>query len=516
MTEDSELLRRYSEEKSEEAFTELVQRHLPLVYGAALRRMGGDPHLAMDVAQTVFIALARRADAFSARTPLPAWLYRVTRNTAVDLWRREMRRRNRDLEIMKTQELSTSENALPDWERLGSLVDAEMDGLPERDRTAVVLRYFAGRSYPDIASTLKLTEESARKRVDRALERLREQLARRGVTSTAAVLAGLLTANGAQAAPANLTATISRGAVAAGAATGVSGLSAFLVFMSTSKIIATGAVVLLLGAAYLLERERQMEELSRQLTTSQAMAALRTQPRMVAPAVTAAPIAPVADPLGIAGDMGKWLGQLQKVQDLLGAHSDQWIPELGLLNDRDWLIAAMGAQLESEVDQRIFFGRLRNTAKVKFMRTAQQAMLRYAEAHDGNLPAQATDLMQFLPPRYAKADIMERYGMFKTGRVADIPRIGGWDANVMGELAPQRDAEYDTQIGWSVTGATAHTYSKTEVAYNEAVAAFAKSNNGQKAMHLPQLAPYLPSEGLDQERLEQLFTTGMYPNWMNP
>src|SRR6266516_1912148 len=72
---DSELLRRYAENGCETAFTELVKRHLDLVYSAALRQVGGDAHLAQDVAQTVFVDLARKASSISARSVLTGWLY---------------------------------------------------------------------------------------------------------------------------------------------------------------------------------------------------------------------------------------------------------------------------------------------------------------------------------------------------------------------------------------------------------------------------------------------------------
>ena len=69
MNDDATLLRRFVEQDSEAAFTELVQRHLDLVYGAALRRTGGDAHAAADVAQQVFAALARQARSVSGGEP---------------------------------------------------------------------------------------------------------------------------------------------------------------------------------------------------------------------------------------------------------------------------------------------------------------------------------------------------------------------------------------------------------------------------------------------------------------
>src|SRR4051812_2697850 len=89
MPDDAELLCRYARDRAEDAFAELVRRHLDGVYSAALRRVGGDTHLAEDVAQQVFTAAARRA-AWLARHPaLTGWLYATTRNVAANVVRSE-------------------------------------------------------------------------------------------------------------------------------------------------------------------------------------------------------------------------------------------------------------------------------------------------------------------------------------------------------------------------------------------------------------------------------------------
>src|SRR3954471_3896988 len=107
MDEDAELLRRYAAEKSEEAFAALVQRHLNLVYSVALRQVNGDAHLAEDVAQQVFTALARKAAALAERPALSGWLYRSTRFAASDIVRVERRRRGRESEAHTMHELSS-------------------------------------------------------------------------------------------------------------------------------------------------------------------------------------------------------------------------------------------------------------------------------------------------------------------------------------------------------------------------------------------------------------------------
>ena len=100
MNDDATLLRSYADDRSEAAFTELVHRHLDLVYNAALRRTGGDPHLAADVAQQVFVAAARHARRLSRHSVLPAWLHTATRNASFNLMKSERRRKARESEAV--------------------------------------------------------------------------------------------------------------------------------------------------------------------------------------------------------------------------------------------------------------------------------------------------------------------------------------------------------------------------------------------------------------------------------
>ncbi|MCX6951614.1 MAG: sigma-70 family RNA polymerase sigma factor [Verrucomicrobia bacterium] len=189
MNDDAELLRRHVDDRSEAAFAELVRRHLTLVYFAALRRTGGDRHLAEDVAQGVFTALARDAAALVQHPTLTGWLYTTTRRVAAKAVRTEQRRQAREQEAHLMSELANGPEVAADWERLRPVIDAALDELSDRDREAVLWRCWEGRAYADIGAALRVTEDAARMRVDRALERLRDVLAKRGVTSTGAALA---------------------------------------------------------------------------------------------------------------------------------------------------------------------------------------------------------------------------------------------------------------------------------------------------------------------------------------
>jgi RNA polymerase sigma factor (sigma-70 family) len=248
--DDCVLLRRYAEEKSEAAFAVLVRRHLDLVYSVALRQVGGSTHLAEEVAQVVFAALARKAGALARRPVLGGWLYRTAQFTAVDVVRAESRRRARETEALHMQDQAMNGGGDVDWEKLRPVLDGAMAELREEDRDAVVLRFFEEKSFAELGARLRLSENAARMRVERALDRLHAALGRRGVTSTSAALAVALGGQAVMAAPAGLAGSVT-GAALAGATVG-GGVAGILTFMSMTKLqmgIAGAVVALGVGGA---------------------------------------------------------------------------------------------------------------------------------------------------------------------------------------------------------------------------------------------------------------------------
>jgi RNA polymerase sigma factor (sigma-70 family) len=235
MNDDAALLRRYADEGSESAFAEVVRRHVDLVYGAAMRRTGGDPHRAADVAQQVFTTLARQARKLSRHAVLGAWLHTATRNAALNLMISEQRRQAREHEAMRLDAITVGAAPDPDWDRLRPVLDAAIDELPEPDRAAVVLRFLECRAFAEIGSALHISADAARMRTERALEKLRVGLGRRGVTSTAAALGVLVAGQPLVSAPADFAATLSSTALATAGAGTVA--TAFAFSMSTKTII---------------------------------------------------------------------------------------------------------------------------------------------------------------------------------------------------------------------------------------------------------------------------------------
>src|ERR1043166_2540018 len=149
-TADRELLQQYAREASEEAFAALVGRHVNLVYSAALRKTG-NPHAAEEITQAVFIILARKAGRLDNRTILSGWLYQTTRLTAASFLRKEIRRHRREQEAGMPSLSDPSTTEL--WPEIAPLLEDAMGGLGQRDRDAIALRFFEGKSFQEIAAT---------------------------------------------------------------------------------------------------------------------------------------------------------------------------------------------------------------------------------------------------------------------------------------------------------------------------------------------------------------------------
>ena len=219
MNDDFALLLRFVETRSEEAFSELVRRHLGFVYQAARRRLGGDAHRAEEAALAVFADLARKAPSLLGRpVVLAAWLHKAAMHATARILRAEQRRRRWEGLFAAMPMNENAPDEAMDMARLRPVLDSALGELGEPDRSAVLLRFFEQCAYAEIGERLTLSEEAARRRVERALEKLRRGLARRGLASTASALGAALAAEagvGASAGlPAGLAAKVSAGALA--------------------------------------------------------------------------------------------------------------------------------------------------------------------------------------------------------------------------------------------------------------------------------------------------------------
>jgi len=242
---DGELLKQYVDEGSEPAFEELVKRHTDLVYSSALRRVG--PGSAEDVAQAVFVVLARKAPKLARRSTvnLSGWLFRATRFAALDALKKERRRREREnaaaegsREEMQAQQMSE------EWEQVKPVLDEGLDRLSRGDRDAVLLRFFRGASFAEVGETMGISENTAAKRVSRALQKLHRFLSRKGVTLSMPILSSLLASRTTEAAPPEITASCTTAALAGvGVLAGGGTISALLIADGVMKAMAVNRII---------------------------------------------------------------------------------------------------------------------------------------------------------------------------------------------------------------------------------------------------------------------------------
>jgi len=257
--DDIALLSEYVERGSEEAFATLVRRHVDRVYSVALRHTG-NPHEAEEIAQAVFVILARKARSLRRGVILGGWLYQTTRLTAVTVTRSQVRRARREREAHMQN--ASNENEAEVWSQITPMLDDALAGLKETDRSAVVLRFFYGKSLREIGAAMGASEDSARMRINRAIEQLRKYFLKRGVSSTTATIAGAISANSVQAAPMALAKVATAIALAKGVATSTSTLTIVkgalkVMAWTKAKVAIVGAIVVGVTAYSVLQREAQ-------------------------------------------------------------------------------------------------------------------------------------------------------------------------------------------------------------------------------------------------------------------
>ncbi len=250
--DDWDLLNEYATRDSGEAFRQLVDRYAGMVYHTALRQVR-NPQVAQDATQMVFIALARKAGRIPRRTLLYGWLFRATRYAVAHLVREDARRRRYEKEAAFMERAVESHEAEAVWDQISPYLNDALDRLPKLDREVVLIRYFGNKSHREVAQALGLTEDTAKKRLSRALERLRAIFARRGVAVPSMLLVAAFSACGAQAAPVGLSSSIAAAALAQGAGA-IPALALAKVFFKlfawakANATVAVGAGVLLTAA----------------------------------------------------------------------------------------------------------------------------------------------------------------------------------------------------------------------------------------------------------------------------
>ena len=195
--DDWQLLDDYAVRNSEEAFRALVDRYAGIVYHLALRQLG-NPHSAEEITQAVFIALARKAGTIRRQPTLHGWLFRATRYAVLNAVRQQNDRQRHEQEVFAMQSVNESTESGSTWEQIAPFLNDALAALSDADRELVMIRFFGNKSHKDLADAFGISEDTARKRLSRAIDRLRRIFARRGVVVSSLALGAGLTALGVQ------------------------------------------------------------------------------------------------------------------------------------------------------------------------------------------------------------------------------------------------------------------------------------------------------------------------------
>ncbi len=527
---DLELLRQYTEKASEEAFTALVQRHLNLVYGTALRHVRSS-QLAEEVSQSVFLSLAKNARTLRPDTILPAWLYQVARRAAIDVVRGEARREQREQIAL---DLANMKSDSPEWMRIEGLLDEVLETLEEPDRNAILLRFFQNKSLREVGEILGTSEDAARKRVSRAVEELRTVFARRGIAVGAAGLVALLSAQALHAAPIGLCATISAAAFSGAAVIHpVTTLATTKVIAMTmmQKALITTALAAAVGTGIYearqasrfqeeaLAAQRQQEALTQQnlqlqnerddatnqlanlraeatrfRSDSSEVVKLRREVTRLRDASKAGQQRATAsveanDPIDSA--MKSWADRSKKLREMVAQTPDQQIPEFKLLKDKDWLDSVKNLnQLESPADYTKAIDELKGAARGEFANSVQDAFNKFSQSNSGQTP---TDFSQLKPYLGDAGDdsILQGYQFTGPGMVSQKPNF-------------QTDADgnfYASTL--QITPGSVQNGVNSGDDLKQPILAFAAANPGQTITDPAQLLPYVQTT-TEKEALQKV------------
>ncbi len=383
MIQDSELLRRYAETDSEEAFAELVQRHLGLVYSAAVRQVNGNAQLAQDVAQLVFADLARKAAALSQRDSLTGWLFTSTHFAAAKAARAERRRHKYEHQALDMHELLHTQGPEQEWGKLGPALDKVMHQLRESDRELILMRYFENRPFEDISKRVGLTEDATRKRVERALEKLRTFLLKRGIT-TSGSLATILSTNAVQIPPAGLAANISAGALVGTALHASSSIAVTkAIAMTTLQKTLVALTIAVVAGTGIYQANRNSKLRAQVQTLQQQQGPLTEQ---------------IQHLQHERDEATRQLAALRNGHQGLSANDTELLRlrgQVGVLRQQNNELAKREtSQVESQAPAQIIEI---VRAKDLYVRAWLQAFFAYAKAHEGQCPESCLQAASFLP-----------------------------------------------------------------------------------------------------------------------
>ncbi|MEY2465669.1 MAG: hypothetical protein QOD03_190 [Verrucomicrobiota bacterium] len=379
------LMREFAASNSEPAFATLVGRHIGLVHSAALRQVG-EAHLAEEITQAVFIILARKAASLGPNTVLSAWLYRTTRYAARDALKARRRRDAREQEAYMQSTLNQPDTDAA-WVQLAPLLDDAMNELGETDRAALVLRFFENKTAREIAEALRMKEDTAQKRVARALGKLRALFVKRGVTLTATVIAGAVAANSVQAVPAGFATAITATALSGTSLTTAAVIAATkaLAMTTLQKTLVTVALVATLGVGiFEAHQNSQLREKNQILQQQQAALVGQIQQLHADSESISGRFTETGNPAKLSAEQ---FSELLKLRGVAGTLQQQTDELNRLRHENRKLLSHIAAQSEStnqvSAEDRFI---LQQTHAVDAMTSLLNSIKNYASNHNGLYP----------------------------------------------------------------------------------------------------------------------------------
>jgi RNA polymerase sigma factor (sigma-70 family) len=459
MSDDMTLVREYAQSNSEQAFATLVSQHINLVYSVALRQVH-DPHLAEEITQAVFIVLARKAKSLSPKTILSGWLCRTARNVSANTLKIQRRRQFREQESHMQSILNESDSDA--WSQIAPLLDEALNCLGEKEHDAVVLRFFDGKELKQVGAAMGTTEDAARMRVNRGVEKLRDFFTRKGVTLSATAITGAVAASSVQAAPAGLAAAITTAALSGTTITTTAVIAATKAIAMTTlqKTIVASAVAVLVGAGVYEARQaasaraevqplqqqqtsltEQIQQLQRErddatnrlaqigerngLAEREKGELLRLRGELTRSKaglqelgfLKAALLQRASDPTEMA--ITNWAARTLEFQKRIAQMPEAQIPEFAFLTPNDWLDISKDASLETDNDLRNAAEMLGANAKNTFAKLMKDALNKFLEANAGELPSEMSQLRTFFPVP-VEDGVLQRYELLQSGSVKDV------------------------------------------------------------------------------------------------
>ena len=485
------------------AFRGLVQRHMGLVYSVAWRHLRS-ASLASEVAQSVFIDLARRAPRPANGHSLVGWLHLVARRTAIDLVRKELRRQVRETEAAY---LATMKSTEPDWSELESVLDEALSSLRDVDRQAVLLRYFENRSLREVGHHLGTSEAAAQKRVTRAVEDLRRVFQRRGITLTSVGLVSQLSAHAVVAVPEGLGATLA--SLTASVQPSLVAPILQVTTMSTvqkSLLVASLALVGFLGyenstlASDIDRLDRQDAVAVREVSLLQAERdadELRLRKSGADLQVAHARSSAAAE---VESSLAQWLDRVAQLKARLDQFPNLRIPEMKYLTSSDWLDVTLDNKLQTAGHVRMALARLRDMAQFKpeIGGNLQRALEAFDREHPGKRPAAMADLAPYLSPPLDQ-EILARYDFgFQVPVRPGAPEVWG-----LGEV-DIIDEDFDTKHSYTKSAISFRGAGTLRPALGRAIEAFKRARPVERPSSVEELLPYFDVP-VDPARLRDIW-----------